>query len=483
MKKIHFLLLLPCLIALSGCNDFLELEPPTQIPNETAIQTAKDLETVLNGMYDRMQGGNVCGGNASGYSDLIADDALVNTSGLSNFGTNEIYFGNTSVQIGALRDMWRSSYAAINSANNIIYAIENNTVNDPLLTDATRNKMKAQALFARAFLHLQLCHFWALPYDLNKSGSNNQDGIVLRTEPTLNGPEGTAKPRSSVEEVYNQVIKDLENAYISFQTGAQLTSKTQSSAMAAQALLARVYLLKGDYEKAVQSATMVINSGSYTLMNKDNMLAAYQASGENPFTQGNLPEVIWQIVNIASDNSNAGIGFYRRSAGSPFFTSSFSPVPPYSLYTSSPNDTDYRKLLLYESAGPFVGTKKYTPLAGSVSSPNLRLLALPELYLIVAEADVRRSNTVTALADSCLNKLLKRVKQPYLPFSTSDVAQFLDKVLLERRLELAFENMDRYVTIRRLGLPLRDGSNNYAKYLFKIPQEEIAGNSSINQNP
>lgn len=202
MKKIKLLVLLSCMITFSGCKDFLELEPPTQIPNESAIKTAKDLETVLNGMYDRMQGSNVCGGNASGYSDLIADDALVNISGLSNFGTNEIYFGNTSVQIGPLRDMWRSSYAAINSANNIIYAIENNTVSDPLLTDVMRSKMKAQALFARAFLHLQLCHFWALPYNISNIGANTQDGIVLRTEPTLTGPEGTPKARATVEEVY-----------------------------------------------------------------------------------------------------------------------------------------------------------------------------------------------------------------------------------------------------------------------------------------
>lgn len=38
------------------------------------------------------------------------------------------------------------------------------------------------------------------------------------------------------------------------------------------------------------------------------------------------------------------------------------------------------------------------------------------------------------------------------------------------------ENGDRYAQLRRLKLPLRDGTSNFAKYLFKIPQEEIASN-------
>jgi len=45
------------------------------------------------------------------------------------------------------------------------------------------------------------------------------------------------------------------------------------------------------------------------------------------------------------------------------------------------------------------------------------------------------------------------------------------------------ENGDRYAQLRRLGLPLREGSTNYAKYLFKIPQEEMASNELMVQNP
>jgi hypothetical protein len=61
--------------------------------------------------------------------------------------------------------------------------------------------------------------------------------------------------------------------------------------------------------------------------------------------------------------------------------------------------------------------------------------------------------------------------------------QLLEKIRLERSWELCFEN-DRYHNLRRLKQPVRDGvAYNDASLLFKIPQEEIAGNPSIEQNP
>jgi hypothetical protein len=67
--------------------------------------------------------------------------------------------------------------------------------------------------------------------------------------------------------------------------------------------------------------------------------------------------------------------------------------------------------------------------------------------------------------------------------SFTDLSDFLTKIRAQRRIELLAENGDRYTQLRRLGLPLRDGSTNYAKFLFKIPQEEMASNELMEQNP
>ena len=69
----------------------------------------------------------------------------------------------------------------------------------------------------------------------------------------------------------------------------------------------------------------------------------------------------------------------------------------------------------------------------------------------------------------------------FTPETNTD--KLLEKIRLERRWELAFEG-DRYFNLRRMKQPVRGGiSYNDPSLLFKIPQEEIAGNPEIEQNP
>ena len=469
--------LLLSMTVLSSCEKFLDLEPPTLIPNETAITTAKDLDIVLNGMYDGLQSGNVLGGNAIGYMDLLADDATVQEARLSPFGTQEIYNGNTSVQIGALRDMWRESYGVINRANNIIAAVDGGKITEPGF-EGRKGLYKGQALFARAICHFQLLQLWALPYDVNNPGNNTQPGVIIRTEPTLSGPQGLSKQRASVEECYTQIIRDLEEAEVLLRAVGQISSNTYISSMAANALLARVNFYKGSYSEAEKYADIVINSGLYGLSDSVNMANAYQASGSGQVLTGGKPESILQLVNIPTDGGNGAQGFFNQQS-SPVMIVDKSFVQLYEPDTVY----DVRRKKLYFNAFAFYYSLKYKNATGATSAPNIKPLRLPEMYLISAEASVRNSGTVSQKSLDRLNALMQRAKFPFVAVSTTDVNEFLNKVSLERRLELCFEG-DRYMNLRRLKLPLRKGdATQYGKFLFKIPQEEIAGTPDIVQNP
>jgi starch-binding outer membrane protein, SusD/RagB family len=475
MTKYVWVLLLTA--GLSSCAKFLDLEPPTLIPNETAITTTKDLDIVLNGMYDGLQSGNVLGGNAIGYMDLLADDASVQENRLNPFGTQEIYNGTTSVQIGALRDMWRDSYSVINRANNIIAAVDGGKITDQGF-ESRKSYYKGQALFVRAICHFQLLQLWALPYDVNNIGNNNHAGVVLRTEPTLTGPNGLAKPRATVEECYTQIVKDLEEAVGLLSAAGQITSGTQISAMAAKAFLARVCFYKGDYAKAESNADAVINSNLFGLSDSSNLANAYQVSGSNQVLTNGKSETIFQLVNIPTDASNAAQGYYNQQSGA-LMTISTSFVDQYEPDTVY----DVRRKKLYFNAFVFFYSLKYRSAAGAVTSPNIQVLRLPEMYLISAEASARAANAVSQKSLDRLNTILSRVKFPHIAFSSTNTTEFLEKVTLERRLELCFEG-DRYMNLRRLKLPLRKGlAIEYGKFLFKIPQEEIAGYPDIVQNP
>jgi hypothetical protein len=113
MKKTYLLLIATA--TLFSCQKALDIEPKMIIESGGAVSSVKDLETVLTGAYDGMQSGNIFGGNFVALSDFMAEDTKVDETKLSNFGTREIYFRQTTVQIGLLGGMWGDAYSVIKS--------------------------------------------------------------------------------------------------------------------------------------------------------------------------------------------------------------------------------------------------------------------------------------------------------------------------------------------------------------------------------
>ncbi|MDP6909278.1 MAG: RagB/SusD family nutrient uptake outer membrane protein, partial [Flavobacteriales bacterium] len=167
MKKISLILSLT--IIFGSCEKLLVVDPVTDIPADQAIQTVQDLENLANSMYNGLQGGSLYGGNFQLYADLLAEDTQVDEGQLSPFGTLEIYQRATTIQIGTLRSTWREAYKVINRANNIIRVVDENLLTGTEF-DQKKGRLKAEALFARALCHFELCRFWAQPYDVNAQG-------------------------------------------------------------------------------------------------------------------------------------------------------------------------------------------------------------------------------------------------------------------------------------------------------------------------
>jgi hypothetical protein len=105
------------------------------------------------------------------------------------------------------------------------------------------------------------------------------------------------------------------------------------------------------------------------------------------------------------------------------------------------------------------------------------------MYLIVAESNLSPGgNGDVARATDLYSELyeLRRGSAPTIP---ADQAELLQNIRLERRLELMFEG-DRLHNLKRMKEPLRNGiPYNDPSVLFKIPQEEMSGNSLMQQNP
>lgn len=487
-----YLLIALTLTSLFSCKKFLEIKPDQQLINDSAMTTVKDLKAVLDGAYDGLQSSNVAGGDVTAFSDLMADDFEVLTNKLSNFGTSEIYNGQTSVQINALRDMWKQNYSVINRVNNVIRTIDNGSIKGTEY-DNNKNNFKGESLFIRAYCHFNLLQLFALPYDVSNRGGNVQAGILIRTEPTLNGPEGLSKARSSVEESYNIIINDLSDAYNLLNSAGTQTSVDRVSALAAKAMLARVYFITGNYQSAVDAANTVINSNKFKLANEDGkdstkIVKMFTTTGSNVVNYNGKPEVIWQLVNTSNDNSGSLFGYYSTNA--------FMKIKNDIINTI---DTLDDRIVRNASGGTVSGqstiseflssglwyVSKHNKVTGVNFNSNIILLRLSEMYLIKAEAAALAANAVSSEALDAFNNLKLRNYGigSYVAENTNDLNDFLTKIRFDRRIELMGENGDRYAQLRRLKLPLRDGTINYAKYLFKIPQEEMASNDLMVQNP
>jgi hypothetical protein len=122
------------------------------------------------------------------------------------------------------------------------------------LSENERTRMEAEAKFIRAFCHFNVVKIWAQPY--GSSPSNSHLGIILRREAS-NEPLS----RSTVAESYAFILEDLEYAYANLpESNGNYATKN-----AAAGLMAMVYFQMNNYVQAEQYATLVINSGSYTM--------------------------------------------------------------------------------------------------------------------------------------------------------------------------------------------------------------------------
>jgi hypothetical protein len=472
MKKINFIKILVIIslgVFITSCEKLLDVELNDKIPNENAINSTRDLQLVLNGAYDAIQSGSVLGGNLVIYADLLADDSKIgNENKLNRFGKYEIYNMTSSPQITEIASFWGTAYAAINRSNNVIHAIDNNLVNDPQF-DLEKDRLKAEALFIRALCHFELVRFFAKPYDVDNTGNNNQLGVPYRRQPSLS-PDDLRMARNSVEEVYQYIKEDLETSKTLFANAGVYTSNSLASYMSATALLARVCFFSGDYTKAAQNADEVIQSGYYTLA--EDYSSIFKLSGNS-----SNPEVIFQIVNIVTDNSNSLIDAYSRSKNPLFQTT----ATIYDMY--SPNDIRRQMINKY-----FViyYVKKYDEtLIDGVSQPLNRVyLRLAEMHLIRAEANLLEGGPGNIIqAYDSYNALRQRAfGSSYVPESVA-LNDLLDSVRNERRRELCFEG-DRYHNLKRMKQNLREGiSWNSDAPIFKIPAEEVSGNNLMVQNP
>lgn len=470
IRKIFVVLFISTGLLLHGCSDsFLDLEPQTSLSTDMAIGNISDARVALTGIYDGMQS------TASYYArdfvvipDVSSDDVKISPLNSGRFLTHFNY--SMIPSDGFLTGFWNRAWNTIDRANNIINKIDN--IEDG--TQADRDQILGEALTLRALAHFDLARIFAQPY----SWDANAPAIPYMAESAIGNPS-----RATNQEVYGNVVNDLTTA-IPLMTQSRTAAYVSNNV--AKALLARVYLYMENFDQAAQRAIEVINSGAYTLVSNEN----YIASWSQEFTSESIFSLV--MLNIDYSATDAlGYIYVERGYGDLLPTDDIISLLLNAGGTEPGDDARHDAFLIYEAGKDDWYINKFPGRGGQTGLDNTPILRLSEMYLIAAEALVRRANPDEAQARNYLNAIVQR-GNPNAAEITLSGAALRERIYLEKRIEFAFEG-HRSFDIKRRKEDLIRGADCTAdqcfiphgdnKLVYPIPQREMDANPNMVQNP
>lgn len=438
--------LIPLILLLTGCQKFLDVQPDLQVDESQAITNGSTAEAAVNGLYNRLGSDGYYGSNFPALAYLSGGD--IQWTG-SQGAPQEITARRLTADNGYVGSAWQAIYRTILQANYLLEAVP--TLNDPQLTADRKAQIQGEAYALRALSYFDLVRGWG--------------GVQLILKATRTPSDNTGITRSSVEDTYAQVLKDLTAAEPLLGT---TTNRNRVTRKTVWALRARYHLYRQEWEQAETYASKLIDDATnYKL-----------AKPYNAFFANNAAATSESVFEIAYTNSFKN-GHYNWWLP-PALSGRREWAPNANLVTllNNPNVGGNRKELIAQTAPPgnlWYGKLYYrTPLG----TDPAYVIRIAELYLIRAEARAQLGKTTAALAD--LNAVRDRAGVPIAQASTKDA--LLLAIEAERQVEFPFE-ADRWFNLVRTGrVAAVLGITDANKYVLPIPNSEILADKALTQN-
>lgn len=453
-------ILLSTQLVYNSCDDmdFLQIKPESLELTDDRIKTVDDLEKLLLGAYNSVRSSGFWGGRTLRGFDVIADDGVAD---VATFEWVQMSAHTMNLVNAVGRDTWTATYKAINMVNQVAFSDlgESILAGDP----QKETQFKAEASFIRALGYFHLVRAFGLPY-ADDTKNVPEMGVPLRLRGVMD--RATAfeiVQRSSVEDVYTQIISDLEYAIANL-PGENKVDLGRATVDGAKALLAKVYFYKHDFENAAKYASEVVNTQKYDL--DEDCISKFARAEKKTVTK----EVVAMIPSASLiEDSWSGLRDYRTN-GLALPTSR----PSNDLIAAYDQDNDRRFNAFYKNIeGQWYTVKfDYEHMDGIIIGYN-------ELLLIYAEA-LAESNGNMEQALSALQKIEKRaygIAKTTIP----DKNAIIKAAQKERRLEIALQG-ERLFELKRLKQSVRGEAWDSRKIMFQIPDVEQNGNPDIKMN-
>lgn len=421
-------------------------------------------------------------------AEAHSDNAYAGTTGAEvvPYETNSIDASNSVLS----RD-WTRYLADVAQANVLINGLDELRAKN-LVSDAECRQWQAEGKIFRALIMFDMARLWgSFPVitDIAKTITNDN---VEEVYPTY------YPPKKTTEECYQQVIKDLEEALPDAPEFSN-TDRTLLTKTVAQAMLAKVYAERPvqDYSKVIEYAEKVKATAGLTLEPEYATLFGYDADKKD-CVKRNTSEGILE-VHYSTGNGNWETWMYGRQLDDYeyYFTWAKWITPSRDLirdFTEEGDEIRFNESVVYYECtwNNYYPASHYPFMYKCRSSyQNRYKLRLADILLMEAEAYAHQGNAQQAAA--LVNQIRQRVNLKDIDAS----GDMVEKVLHERRLELAFEGQ-RWFDLCRNGKVEQYMNAVYAKdagrlaqkrtfdensYLLPLPQTALDENINLEQNP
>lgn len=487
--KFIYVFLTAALFIFTGCSDeFFDTAPAGDLTGKETFSSTANIDALMNGTLRYLMESSTSQDNP-GYGavilsqEVMGDDAIAR-DGVYGFRDSYPYrdpYDNTTRR--ALF-FWSFQYKVIDNCNNIIANVDQ--ADGP---EADKKYLKGQALALRAFVYLNLVRQYQFTYAKDKTAK----AVPVYTEPT--SPSSQPKPRSTVEQVYNQVIADLSQAE-PLLTGYKRTVKNRLDLNVVKGLFARTYLTTEQWGLAATKAKEARTG--YQIMEPAQYLQG--------FNDVSNVEWIWGHPQKADQNLG-GASYFAYIDVTP--ATGYRSIMPDPYFRKLFQDQDVRKSLfelVTTATDPMYRWYKYKKFVDKTDkSGNIVLMRSSEMALIEAESKARQNDLGGAV--DALNELRVKRNLPGLSAASFTQADLIEEILLERRRELWGEGfrlqdilrLQRKVTRNETTDTFKAGTNdvvikghyirvfpdnsafvpNSPYYLFSIPVNEINTNPNL----
>jgi len=522
MKRSNFIY--PVLIMglmMTACSKVIDLKPESNVTVENFYRNYSEVRTAMTGVYNGLHAPLETEWMLTELRSDISKQGSPGSTSVPNIELNDL---NTYLQNSShprVYDYWFNTYKNIRSANYVLRSLgvryqegQTSFATEPTATmdEAQRQELAGEALFVRAYHYFNLTRLFG--------------GVFILTDPKA-PTELKQINRSSVGECLQLVEADLRAAtqWLPDRTYSQQpeTDRGRVTLWAAKALLAKVYLTLGRSADALPLLNEIIDRSGHGLLDS----YADVFSINNEMNREILFAVRYKSGGLGLGNYMAN-SFAALNSGSAIVNGNGSGLNYPTLHLEAryiaPNTgfKDERKAATIDKYNALSYVKKFiSPVMIKNDAENdFPVIRFSDVLLMKAEALGYSQESV-----DIINSIRERAGAGVYPGSGNFSAafylypdsgpeaitpeNFIEKLLHERRLELAFENhryfdlvrtgqfekaMDEYYTAEydqhykrfRPALELEDLKNNIRiRPLLPIPQRELDTNNEIQitQNP